>query len=85
VIPDDVPLVGFLDDAIMIKFVEEEMKHELWGYRQFRKFREGAEQRPWSAVARARLPERLAKRRQEIRAKVKARQVKAQQVRRPGW
>ena len=32
----------------MIKFVEDEFKHELWGYRKFRTFRGlGAEQRPW--------------------------------------
>jgi uncharacterized membrane protein YkvA (DUF1232 family) len=72
VIPDHIPGLGFLDDAIMIKFVEEEFKHELWAYRKFRKFREGAEQRPWTAVARERLPKRLIEFRKELRAKVKA-------------
>ena len=38
-IPDDIPGLGFLDDAIMIKFVEDEFQHELWGYRRFRKLR----------------------------------------------
>jgi len=74
VIPDHVPALGFLDDAIMIKFVEDEFKHELWGYRQFRKFREGAEQRPWTSVARHRLPDRLKRKRAQIRAKIKARE-----------
>lgn len=70
VIPDDVPLVGFLDDAIMIKFVEEDLKNELWGYRKFKSFREGAEQRDWTPVAKARLPARLAAKRTEIRGKI---------------
>jgi len=69
-IPDQVPGLGFLDDAIMIKIMETEFKHELWGYRQFAKFRAGAEQRPWTTVARQRLPERLLDYRRKVRAEV---------------
>jgi uncharacterized membrane protein YkvA (DUF1232 family) len=69
-IPDHIPGLGFLDDAIMIKIVEEEFKHELWAYRKFRSFRAGAEQRPWTAVAKDRLPKRLAAYRKQLRAKV---------------
>jgi uncharacterized membrane protein YkvA (DUF1232 family) len=72
-IPDQVPGLGFLDDAIMIKILEEEFRHELWGYRQFVKFREGAEQRPWTSVARERLPQRLVEQRRKIRAEVERR------------
>ena len=74
VIPDDIPMVGFLDDAIMIKIVEEELKHELWGYRKFGKFRDGAEQRPWSTIAKGRLPGRLKEKRDEIRAEIRERE-----------
>ncbi|MEN8159476.1 MAG: YkvA family protein [Myxococcota bacterium] len=74
VIPDDIPMVGFLDDAIMIKLVEEELRHELWGYRKFCKFRDGAEQRPWSRVAKGRLPQRLKEKRDEIRAAIRERE-----------
>jgi uncharacterized membrane protein YkvA (DUF1232 family) len=69
-IPDQIPGLGFLDDAIMIKMLENEFKHELWGYRQFRKFRSGAEQRPWTTVARQRLPQRLDDQRRKLRAEV---------------
>ena len=75
-IPDDIPVLGFLDDAIMIKFVEEEFRHELWAYRKFRKFRDGAEQRPWSKVARERLPGRLAAQRDKLRADVNQRETR---------
>jgi len=71
-IPDDIPVLGFLDDAIMIKFVEEEFKHELWGYRKFKKFKAGAEQRPWTQVASSRLPERLSVQRKKIREQIEA-------------
>lgn len=69
-IPDQVPGLGFLDDAIMIKILEDEFKQELWGFRQFVKFRQGAEQRPWTSVAKSRLPERLTEQRKKIRSEV---------------
>jgi len=69
-IPDEIPVLGFLDDAIMIKFVEREFKHELSAYRKFRKFHRGAEQRPWTAVASGRLPARLEVQRAQLRAEV---------------
>jgi uncharacterized membrane protein YkvA (DUF1232 family) len=72
-IPDQVPGLGFLDDAIMIKILEDEFKQELWGYRQFVKFREGAEQRPWTRVAKTRLPQRLEEQRKKIRTEVERR------------
>lgn len=69
-IPDDVPVLGFLDDAIMIKFVEQQFKHELNAYRKFRRFLRGAEQRPWTKVASDRLPGRVAAMRSKLRAEV---------------
>jgi uncharacterized membrane protein YkvA (DUF1232 family) len=80
-IPDTVPGLGFLDDAIMIKIAEEEFRHELWGYRSFVKFRAGAEVRPWTTVAKVRLPERLVEQRKKIRADVDRRK----RERRTSW
>ncbi len=85
VIPDDVPLVGFLDDAIMIKFVEDDLEHELWGYRKFKTFRDGAEQRDWTDTAKARMPARLETKRKEIRGKIQAREEKAKGARKGLW
>jgi uncharacterized membrane protein YkvA (DUF1232 family) len=75
-IPDHVPGLGFLDDAIMIKIVEGEFEHELWAYRKFRKFRTGAEQRPWTSVAQTRLPKRLADYRRKLRAELATRKTR---------
>lgn len=69
-IPDHVPVLGFLDDAIMIKFVEREFKYELAAYRKFKRFRAGAEHRPWTSVAKQRLPGRLEEQRKKLRAEV---------------
>jgi uncharacterized membrane protein YkvA (DUF1232 family) len=75
-VPDHVPGIGFLDDAIMIRFVEEEFRHELWGYRKFRKRRDSLEQRPWSHIARSRLQIRLDADRKAIRAEIQKREAK---------
>jgi len=75
-IPDNIPGLGFLDDAIMVKFIEDEFKHELWGYRKFCKRRDVSEQRPWSGPAEKRLSERLENDRKSIRADIEKRQAK---------
>jgi len=38
-IPDHIPGLGFLDDAIMIELVVRELKHEIEAYRDFCEFR----------------------------------------------
>jgi uncharacterized membrane protein YkvA (DUF1232 family) len=75
-IPDHIPGLGFLDDAIMVKFIEDEFKHELWGYRKFCKSRDSSEQRPWAASAQERLSERLAADRKKIRGAIAEREAK---------
>ena len=41
-IPDHIPGIGFLDDAIMIELVVRELKHEIEAYEDFRDYRERA-------------------------------------------
>ena len=77
-IPDHVPALGFLDDAIMVKFVEEEFKHELWGYRKFRGLGAPEEQRPWTKIG----GDRLRKRTEEHRKRDPRRDQRAQGRRR---
>src|SRR5690349_21924016 len=42
-IPDKLPGLGFLDDALMAELVLRELKHELEGYREFSEYREKQE------------------------------------------
>ena len=88
-IPDHIPGLGFLDDAIMVKFIEDEFKHELWGYRKFRKIRDSSEQRPWASTAKSRLKERLAADRKKIRDEIAEREAREALKRRSkahrGW
>jgi len=83
-IPDHVPGLGFLDDALMVKFIEEEFKHELWGFRRFRDRRDAAEQRPWASPGSERLGARLAADRQRIRAEIEQRKAKEATKRKSG-
>jgi uncharacterized membrane protein YkvA (DUF1232 family) len=39
-IPDNIPGLGFLDDAIMIELVMRELKHEIEAYEDFCDYRE---------------------------------------------
>ncbi len=39
IIPDKIPGLGFLDDALMAEIVVEELKHDLQGYREFCEYR----------------------------------------------
>lgn len=75
-IPDSIPGLGYLDDAIMTRILEQEFEAELWGYRKFCTFRDRAEQRPWTSTARARLPERLDQERRKIREQIEERRAK---------
>jgi len=80
-IPDRIPGIGFLDDAIMIDLIEREMEPEISTYREFCQYRIAEQQRrknldmnrevkieDWLADKRATLHSRMRKRRQQSMA-----------------
>lgn len=70
-IPDDIPGLGFLDDAIMVELVMRELKHEIDAYRDFCDFRAngrgnrraGPGRDEWLEARRDRLQDRMRRRR----------------------
>lgn len=78
IVPDDVPVLGYIDDAIMIELCVHELKHEMEAYRDFCRWRDneatrrgesGKEHRvtrvEWAEQCRQELIERMHRRREE--------------------
>lgn len=78
IVPDNVPVLGFLDDAIMIELCVRELKHEIEAYRDFRNWRDNEASRhsaspaelmlnrvDWAEARRVETIERMHRRRSE--------------------
>lgn len=76
-IPDQIPGLGFLDDAIMVELVCRELRHELDAYSDFCQFRTEEEKRrgkggdpatreQWLSTRRTQLHERMRRRRTSL-------------------
>ncbi|MCP4003620.1 MAG: DUF1232 domain-containing protein [bacterium] len=76
-IPDDIPGLGFLDDAIMIELVEQELRIELAGYDEFCRARDREEERPWYTQGRVTRDKRIEVHRKRIREKIRSRMANA--------
>jgi uncharacterized membrane protein YkvA (DUF1232 family) len=77
-IPDDIPVLGFLDDAIMIELCARDLTHEIEAYEGFRSWRENEARRrgednakltlnrvDWAEAQRTEAIERMHRKRQE--------------------
>ena len=72
-IPDNIPGLGFLDDAIMIDMVAEEMEHEIHAYRDFCVFRAAEASQSSEAALSAERSEWLEERRQQLHSRMRRR------------
>ncbi len=79
-IPDRVPGLGYLDDAIMIELVVQDLRHEIQAYNDFCKYRSSKEKllgrkdarasrEVWLAARRAQLHSRMRRRRRRDRSR----------------
>lgn len=72
IIPDQIPGLGFLDDALLAELVLRELEHELDGYREFCEYRKNEEAlRGKTHVSRA---DWLAAKRRQVFFRIKRRQ-----------
>jgi uncharacterized membrane protein YkvA (DUF1232 family) len=73
IIPDDIPGIGLLDDAVMIELVLRELRHQIEAYEEFcayRKSRPPAGKRDPAAIA-----ARLERRRDQLMARMRRRRA----------
>ena len=72
-IPDDIPGLGFLDDAIMIDIVCKELEHEIQAYNEFVVFRASESVRHADDAPDLQRSDWLEKRRQQLHSRMRRR------------
>jgi uncharacterized membrane protein YkvA (DUF1232 family) len=72
-IPDNIPVLGYIDDAIMIELVVKELTHEIEAFDDFCRYREMASKRKDSKVTRE---EWLEAKRRELHQRMRRRRQK---------
>ena len=72
-IPDDIPGIGMLDDAVMIELVFRELRHELEAYADFQAFRESVSKRSVLRRAPEAVKRKIEQRRQQLLARMRRR------------
>ncbi|MBW1684805.1 MAG: DUF1232 domain-containing protein [Deltaproteobacteria bacterium] len=72
-IPDRIPGLGYLDDAILIELVAQDLRHDLEAYKNFCQFRISEEQRRGTDEHRTTREEWLKAKRQQLYARIRRR------------
>ena len=72
-IPDDIPGLGFLDDAIMAEIVCKELEHEIQAYTEFLEFRKGGVSKRGDHAPVAQKSDWLEERRQQLHSRMRRR------------
>lgn len=75
-IPDDIPGLGFLDDAIIIEMVSRELKHEIQAYRDFCVFRAAESSKLGQDAMELERSDWLEERRKQLHSRMRSRRRK---------
>ena len=75
-IPDNIPGLGFLDDAIMIEMVSRDLKHEIQAYRDFCVFRAAESSRLGQQAMELERSDWLEERRKQLHSRMRKRRRK---------
>ena len=80
-VPDNVPGLGFLDDAIMIEMVCRELKHEIQAYRDFCVYRAAESSRLGQEALQLERSDWLEERRQQLHSRMRRRRRQGKNAR----
>jgi uncharacterized membrane protein YkvA (DUF1232 family) len=75
-LPDDVPVIGYLDDVIIIELIMLELRHVRDAYDDFRKFRSEFDKQHGTSVDGAIRRDRLDRKRQQLHQRMKRRSAR---------
>jgi uncharacterized membrane protein YkvA (DUF1232 family) len=75
-IPDSIPGIGLLDDAVMIELVFHELRHEIEAYEDFARFRKTLVRRGGAKRDSTAVDPRLERRRVQLAARMRRRRAK---------
>jgi len=73
ILPDDIPVIGYLDDVIMIELVSLELKHVREAYSDFCEYRDDFDKQNGKSIDAAIRRDRLDKRRQKLHQRMRKR------------
>jgi len=73
ILPDDIPVIGYLDDVIIIELVTRELQHVRDAYDDFRKFRQDFDEEHGDSIDGAIRRDRLDRRRQQLHQRMQRR------------
>ncbi len=76
IVPDDIPVIGYLDDIIMIELVIRELQHAREAYDDFCDFRDAYDKSSKGKQDSAARRDRIDKRRQQLQQRMKRRLAK---------
>jgi uncharacterized membrane protein YkvA (DUF1232 family) len=73
ILPDEIPVIGYLDDVIIVELVIRELKHVLEAYEDFCRFRKKFDTEHGETVDGAIRRDRIDRRRQQLHQRMKRR------------
>lgn len=77
ILPDDIPVIGYLDDVIIIEIVARELEHVREAYDDFCKFRDDFDREHGKGMDSAVRRDRLDRQRQQLHQRMKQRTASA--------